>query len=391
MRTLPRALFVLTVMCTVIVAVPLASRAGSPGWLLQCRLAGSAAVDPIVHPGMPGMSHMHDFFANTSVNAASTYQSMRAGGTTCPAGDTAGYWMPALLRNGVKIDPAGDGVREQIYFRGDNLAPGTHIEPFPPDLRVVAGNSNAASAADNPKLGKEIYWGCSDNSTGKLTVPPSSCPTGILSLHVGFPNCWDGILTHSNDTPHLRYPSSEKCPAGFAHALPRVILRLEYAVGASTGKIALASGPAFTAHGDFWNTWDQAKLRTLVDRCLNAAEDCGTIVGPGRTATNRTVDHATSTMPGTSTTKPHGSSTTASAPATTQPGPTSAQALGAASSTTGPRLTGARTSTTPVTLVTGVLCLGIGVLAGATLRRPRRRRPAGSPDERAREQRNGTS
>ena len=381
MRTLQRALLVLTVMSAALVAVPTTSPAESPGWVLQCRLARSAAVDPIVHPGMPGMSHLHDFFANTSINAASTYRSMRAGGTTCPAGDTAGYWVPALLRNGVKVDPAGDGIREQIYFRGDNLAPGTHIEPFPPDLRLIAGNSNATSAADNPKLGKEIYWGCSDNSTGKLTAPPPSCPTGILSLHVGFPNCWDGTLTHSNDTPHLRYPSSEKCPAGFTHALPRVILRLEYPVGASTGKITLASGPAFTAHGDFWNTWDQAKLQTLVDRCLNAAKDCGTFVGSGRAAPNPTVDRSTSTMPGSSTTKPHGSTTTASAPATTRLGTTSAQALGATSSTTSPRLTAART-TMPVTLVTGMVCLGIGVLAGAAMRR-RHADPVDSPHERA--------
>jgi Domain of unknown function (DUF1996) len=384
MRTLQRALLVLTVMSAALVAVPTTSPAESPGWVLQCRLARSAAVDPIVHPGMPGMSHLHDFFANTSINAASTYRSMRAGGTTCPAGDTAGYWVPALLRNGVKVDPAGDGIREQIYFRGDNLAPGTHIEPFPPDLRVIAGNSNAASAADNPKLGKEIYWGCSDNSTGKLTVPPPSCSTRILTLHVGFPNCWDGTLTHSDDTPHLRYPSSEKCPAGFAHALPRVILRLEYLVGASTGRISLASGPAFTAHGDFWNTWDQAKLRALVDRCLNAGKDCGTLRGPGRGALNPTVDRGTSTMPGSSMAKAHRSTTTASAPTTTRPRTTSAAAVGATSPTTGLRPTGARTGR-PVTLVTGLVCLGVGVLAGAVMRRRPRRpaAPAGSWDKRA--------
>ncbi|HEY5985509.1 MAG TPA: DUF1996 domain-containing protein [Streptosporangiaceae bacterium] len=275
-----RALLVPAILLGALFALPASSQASSPGWLLKCALAKSLPDDPIVHPGMPGMSHLHDFFGNTSVIAASTYQSMRAAASTCPAGDTAGYWVPAVFRNGVKVAPAGDGVREQIYYRANNLAPGTHIEPFPPDLRVVAGNSHATSASENPKLGKEIYWGCSDNSVGgKLTVPPSSCPTGIISLHVGFPNCWDGKLTHVDDTAHLRYPSGGTCPSGFPHALPRLILRNEYPVGTTTGTITLASGATFTAHGDFWNTWDQAKLEHLVDTCLNAGMNCGTFKG----------------------------------------------------------------------------------------------------------------
>jgi hypothetical protein len=280
MQKLPRALLVPAIVLGALFALPGSSQASSPGWLLKCSLAKSLPDDPIVHPGMPGMSHLHDFFGNSSVNATSTYQSMRAGASTCPAGDAAGYWVPAVFRNGAKVAPAGRGVREQLYYRANNLAPGTHIEPFPPDLRMVAGNAHAMSTSENPKLGKEIYWGCSDNSVGgKQTSPPASCPTGIISLHVGFPNCWDGQLTHVDDTTHLRYPSGGTCPSGFPHALPRLILRSEYPVGTTTGTITLASGPVFTAHGDFWNTWDQAKLQQLVNTCLNAARNCGTFEG----------------------------------------------------------------------------------------------------------------
>jgi hypothetical protein len=227
------------------------------------------------------MAHLHDFFGNVTVDAFSTYQSMRAGATTCPAGDTAGYWLPAVVRHGTKIDPAGSGVREQVYVSADNLAPGTHIEPFPPDLRMVSGNAHAVSPRDNPDLGEEIYWGCSDNSVGGKPLAPPTCASGIISLHVGFPNCWDGVLTHRDDTAHLRHPVAGRCPAGFRHALPRVIIRTEYPVGTSGGTITLSSGPAFTAHGDFWNTWDQAKLVALVDSCLNAGRDCGVFRGPG--------------------------------------------------------------------------------------------------------------
>src|ERR671936_92709 len=42
--------------------------------------------DMIVFPGMPGLSHMHTYFGNTTTNASSTPASLRASGsTTCSA------------------------------------------------------------------------------------------------------------------------------------------------------------------------------------------------------------------------------------------------------------------------------------------------------------------
>ncbi len=325
MRKLLRALFVCITLVGAVVAISTPSRASSGAWVVVCGYVRSLPDDPIVHPGAPGASHLHDFIGNTSVDAFSTFQSMEAASSTCPAGDRAGYWTPSVLRNGVKVSPAGSGVREQVYYTADNLASGTHVEPFPPDFRIVAGNSHATSASENPTLGEEIYWGCSDNSVGgKPLAPPSSCQTGILSLHVGFPNCWDGTLTHVDDTPHLRYPvSGGKCPAGFTRALPRIIMRTEYPVGTSSGTIALSSGPAFTAHADFWNTWDQAKLKSLVDSCLNADKDCGVFRGTTSgsvsggtgsssttTTTTTTTTSATSTTVGSGTRHRHHRTTT---------------------------------------------------------------------------------
>src|SRR5215216_5502680 len=48
-----------------------------------CRYSHSAPDDPIVHPGMPGMSHLHDFFGNVTTNADSTYDSLLGQETTC--------------------------------------------------------------------------------------------------------------------------------------------------------------------------------------------------------------------------------------------------------------------------------------------------------------------
>jgi Domain of unknown function (DUF1996) len=255
----------------------------SGGWLVVCPLSHSLPDDPIVFPGQPGASHLHDFLGNTSTDAFSTYSSMTANEstTTCPAatGDESGYWVMALYKNGVKLDPKSSYAPHsaQFYYRKDNLNPGTVITPFPPGFKMIAGNGHATSVSDNPYLGREIYYGCSDNSEPTKETAPIDCSTGYISLHVGFPNCWNGVDLDSPDhKSHVAYPSGGVCPAGYPVALPRVIYRFEYPVGTDSSGITLASGPTYTAHADFWNTWDQQKLDDLVASCLNASTDCGT-------------------------------------------------------------------------------------------------------------------
>src|SRR4051812_30942850 len=48
-----------------------------------CRFSHEAPDDPIVFPGQAGKSHLHTFFGNTTTSAASSYDSLRAGPTTC--------------------------------------------------------------------------------------------------------------------------------------------------------------------------------------------------------------------------------------------------------------------------------------------------------------------
>jgi hypothetical protein len=42
---------------------------------------------------------------------------------------------------------------------------------------------------------------------------------------------------------------------------------------ASTG-FTSQSGPYYTMHADFWNTWVQSRLETLTDNCIRASKDC---------------------------------------------------------------------------------------------------------------------
>ena len=52
---------------------------------VRCDSSHIAPDDPIVHPNMAGMSHLHQFFGNRTTNAASTAQSLRGQATTCSA------------------------------------------------------------------------------------------------------------------------------------------------------------------------------------------------------------------------------------------------------------------------------------------------------------------
>jgi Domain of unknown function (DUF1996) len=268
--------------------------AGSSGWLIRSVDSGRSTMthslpdDPIEFPGQPDVSHLHDFFCNSSANAFSTYDSMLAGATVCPSGDSAGYWAPALYRNGVKVNPSGYPTRQQIYYRDNNVSSVYRVTPFPANFKMIIGNPHAATQVEanaidpvsgiGAKIPSEQYWGCSNNSEPGKQPTPINCSTGIISLHVGFPNCWNGVRVEGNQVAAgtLRWPSSGSCPAGFGVVLPRLLERFEYPVGTSSSGITLASGNVFSVHADFWNTWNQASLETLTERCLNGNIDCGT-------------------------------------------------------------------------------------------------------------------
>jgi hypothetical protein len=253
------------------------------GWLLRCGYSHTLRDDPIVLPNQVAASHAHDFFGNISTNARSTFAAMQAGGTTCGTqADTAGYWQPTVVDNGVTVRP--DTTGQQIYYR-HRYARGIVAEPIPPDLRITAGNSHATSIAANPALmDGHIYWECAGNTQKHYQTPPSCGSAQTVVENVEFASCWDGTLTHINDTAHMAYaPDAGSCPGGFPHALPRISLKVKYPVGYRATNITLSSGPAYTAHSDFWNTWQPNGLIYLVTRCINAHISCGTnpTVPPG--------------------------------------------------------------------------------------------------------------
>jgi hypothetical protein len=53
------------------------------GFVVSCGFSHSNSSDPIVVPGHAGMSHLHEFFGNTTTNENSTGASLLTGSTTC--------------------------------------------------------------------------------------------------------------------------------------------------------------------------------------------------------------------------------------------------------------------------------------------------------------------
>ena len=250
----------------------LAFRQGDmPDFVVSCPFAHRLADDPFVHPGQPGSSHLHDFFGNKSTYASSTFRSMRQAGTTCArVGDTAGYWMPTVFQDGLVVKP----LKATVYYR--DMAPDpSSVRSFPPDFRMVAGDS-AATSAQRPLL---VGWACrhaSDGLKGRWTSDVPTCGDNEnLVFRVRFQDCWNGRHLDSADhRSHVSYSKNGVCPSRFPVAIPRVSMTVAYDSHGGSG-VTLSSGSALTGHADFWNTWNQRALDELVATCLRAGIHCG--------------------------------------------------------------------------------------------------------------------
>ena len=234
----------------------------------SCRFSHRAPDDPIVFPAKPGASHEHTFVGNRTTDAFSTYESLRASGTTCHrAADTAAYWVPMLYQGSTAIPPE----RATIYYRRGTFA---RVSTFPDNLRMIAGDASATAAQGM----RVTFWSC-----GALSgVPPSStvprCPQSrgsFLRLHIRFPSCWDGRHLDSADhKSHMAYATGRSCPSTHPFAVPAITQIYRYPTRGGEG-FSLASDGQFSAHADFVNSWRPRALERLVDSCLNALRHCG--------------------------------------------------------------------------------------------------------------------
>ena len=305
---------------------------GAPGAFRFTCLAGQVLRDdPIVYPGQPGKSHLHQFFGNTGTNANSTYQSMRTtGGSTCTRSGTespqrSAYWMPAMLDgvgNVVKPDfmntyykqlPASDPKCAQtVVSMTDYVHAGPAIGkcvPMPNGLRFILGYNMATMSGGPTDLSSRdsgaMGFDCMDHVTGgssytgiKRTLADilasGKCPAGAwLRVYVTFPSCWDG---KNIDTPdhraHMTFSPQELCPQSHPFKIPEIAISAFFSVDANffAGKWMLASDammpgtiPGSTLHMDYWEGWSPTLKDMWQRNCIDGPQSCSEgNVGDGR-------------------------------------------------------------------------------------------------------------
>jgi hypothetical protein len=236
-------------------------------FVVECELSHYAFDDPIVLPWQPGKSHLHMFFGNRDVTSDPGYDNLLAAETSCEQQrDTASYWAPALLDpQGRPIEPIGMAA----YYR-----PGKGVDPadvvaFPEGLMLIGGDSGAGDSQSTDI----VAWSCGSGAI-RDSAPSQCSETSSLRMIVIFPDCWDGgRLTGFGSSAHARY-SDGGCPESHPVAVPQLTLTIDYPPVDPVG-LSLASGGIETAHADFWNVWDQAKLEEEVQFCINRDLVCG--------------------------------------------------------------------------------------------------------------------
>lgn len=263
------ALLVIVALAAAIVPLS-APPAFAAGFHIECDFHHLGMNDPIVHPHEMGMSHLHEFFGNTSTNADSTWLSLRRAGTTCNnRGDKAAYWMPAVLHNGNVVR----AIAGNFYYRGVHRTLSA-IRAFPPGLKMIAGNAHAMRTQST----RIVAWACQGNSASWATIHGCGVGGHIKAL-IHFPSCWDGRRKDSlNHKSHMAYATRlgggrRGCPRAHPVPVPELTIAIVFPVRSGSG-VRLASGPFYTLHADYFNAWNQTVLKNLIQNCIRANRDC---------------------------------------------------------------------------------------------------------------------
>ena len=253
-----------------VAAVPRAAPVRVAEFVAGCPPSHRAPDDPIVTPGEPGASHLHEFFGNRDTDAFSTAKSLRAGSTTCqPRSDRSAYWVPVMF------DSEGNPVEviEGTFYYVSAQTNRRDLRLWPPGLRVIAGYAN-----ENTPPGGAARWSC--RGTGlpsERSIP--LCPEGSeLELLLNFPDCWDGRRRDSRDhQSHMAYSIAGRCPSSHPVPVPALRYKLLYATRGGDGvELSVGEDEASLAHGDFFDAWSRPALRRRVADCLKPRVKCGT-------------------------------------------------------------------------------------------------------------------
>ena len=276
-----------------------------------CNAGQISYDDPIVYPGQPGKSHLHQFFGNTAANANSTYESLRTiGESTCGKINRSAYWIPAMMNGKGKV------VRPDyvtIYYKrrpkSDRIVSDvTHPQymgqarDLPRGMRYVFGYNMLAMANQQPGA----FWFNCDGPTAvsghypDIVAAAAKCPAGNkLGALINAPDCWNGKDLDSPDhRSHMAYASYGswgylKCPATHPYVVPQFTLGAWYTVDADLDRSGTWDGsrptwhlssdvmpgmamrkPGTTLHSDWFGAWDDGVLKMWHDACIDKLLNC---------------------------------------------------------------------------------------------------------------------
>ncbi len=245
----------------------------------NCTRTRTADDDPIMMPGMTGMSMGHDFFGNERPSASSTSASLVGAGTSCStSADASAYWTPVVRQNGTILTP----VRALVYWRAP-AASARSVHTMPAGITMIAGNELAAAPQDP----KTIDWTCTataGQARSKASALPHDCATGQLRLIATFPNCWDGHTLDGHQRTNVVYAdASGVCPASHPIQIPQIVFHVAYPTNTATG-LTLSTGPTtngpmITGHVDFMDGWTQGVMDRNVAACIDTQTRCGPVSG----------------------------------------------------------------------------------------------------------------
>ncbi|KAL8409892.1 hypothetical protein RB594_008110 [Gaeumannomyces avenae] len=230
-------------------------------------------IDPIVFPGSFSKSHLHSFFGADAVTATtnSSAELQRSCTNADNPNDLSVYWVPTLLFTkdaGKTYEPVPLSRFSAYYNLGETPAE----VPIPQDLKMVAGNAGAKTAAEMPRDAK-VEWVCESepnpSPADRNGFPSKTCSTHLQTL-LYFPQCVNeatletAYKDRANGTPNW-------CPAGMK-SMPQLRFSIRYDLrrvlpNGWDGEAPLrqsCGANVFCSHGDFINGWTPTAAKNMV-------------------------------------------------------------------------------------------------------------------------------
>ncbi len=266
--------------------------------------------DPVLYPGQPGKSHLHQPWGNKDFSASTTAASLGASlATNCnntpfPL-NRSSYWMPAMLNDqGQVISPDLIVVyykRITLHSRyctaGSGWTKGICVG-LPNEIRFIFGWNPVAPTAKVE--GASWYCTAGDNQhhDNLDDVFASGCTVGsTLVADTLAPDCWDGKYLDSPDhRSHMAYGSYGdwgylKCDAGHPYVIPQQQNKAMWTVtadmigtrpdGTKYSRIKLSSDamlpgakPGQTLHADYTEKWVAEAKALWLTNCIERALSC---------------------------------------------------------------------------------------------------------------------